>query len=400
VPLKLIAAQDIGGRDRDLLDAVIVDDHECSAHVVDVIKAALGGQSGLQVITDQGTPYLADATQDALEALEADHAPQREADPLGKATIERAFGTVKSIARPLLSLTDRLAQVLPQLARVELAKPITVLLITALLRAYQAGARAAGRADTARATIDEQTLISLAAHSRDQARAQDRSARLLLTRVHCVYRLNGPLQPLIRTLRPFGIEALQRAERAFAPNAHRDDIRDRTAYFAAIVRRCHDDLQCERDKRRRNRETLDRLEHDYQRRLAQQAAWRRDPARWLRDALDALCAHWQPHTRSLLCGGVGLGRSWLRGAIARLRELYGDTAATDIAATVFADFQRQWIDRLGPPGLDAIAALLRHHLPPPPTSDPTADCAQRFAAAILPSIGPPSRPDPPFGLRT
>lgn len=49
-------------------------------------------------------------TRDVLEQLGADHGPQREGDPLGKATIERAFGTVKSIARPLLAITDKLAE--------------------------------------------------------------------------------------------------------------------------------------------------------------------------------------------------------------------------------------------------------------------------------------------------
>src|SRR5512138_1486800 len=56
VPLKLVAAQDIGGRDESLFDAVVVDDHESAQHVIDVITAAIAGREGMQVITDQGTP--------------------------------------------------------------------------------------------------------------------------------------------------------------------------------------------------------------------------------------------------------------------------------------------------------------------------------------------------------
>lgn len=106
VPLKLVAAQDIGGRDEALFDAVIVDESESAAHVVQVLSEALAGHSGAQVLTDQGTPYMAEATQRAMDALAVEHAPQKEGDPIGKSTVERAFGSVKSIARPMLAVTD------------------------------------------------------------------------------------------------------------------------------------------------------------------------------------------------------------------------------------------------------------------------------------------------------
>lgn len=46
IPLKLIAAQDIGGRDGDLLDSIIVDDQESAELVVKAITEALHGQEG------------------------------------------------------------------------------------------------------------------------------------------------------------------------------------------------------------------------------------------------------------------------------------------------------------------------------------------------------------------
>ena len=61
VPLKLVAAQDIGGRDQDLFDSIIIDDRESADHVVQVITETLGDKEGQQVLTDQGTPYLAKA---------------------------------------------------------------------------------------------------------------------------------------------------------------------------------------------------------------------------------------------------------------------------------------------------------------------------------------------------
>ncbi len=91
--LKLIATQDIGGRDENLLESVIVDDHENADLVVQAFTEAIDGREGFQAIVDQGTPYMAKATREALEALGAEHAPQVEGNPTDKATIERAFGT-------------------------------------------------------------------------------------------------------------------------------------------------------------------------------------------------------------------------------------------------------------------------------------------------------------------
>ncbi len=82
VSLKLVAAQDIGGRDENLFDQVVIDDHEDAEHVVNVLVAAIAGQQAIQIITDQGTPYMAKATRDALDQLGAEHAPHiRSAKP-------------------------------------------------------------------------------------------------------------------------------------------------------------------------------------------------------------------------------------------------------------------------------------------------------------------------------
>lgn len=399
--LKLIAAQDIGGRDMDLLDDVLVDDHESAELVIEVLTAALQDMPGQQAVTDQGTPYMAQATRDALEQLGADHAPQREADPLGKATIERAFGTIKRLARPLLSLTDRIADAVQALRNVELAKAVTTVLLTALLRAYQAGARAAHRADVQRAGLDEQTLMRVAQQSRQQAHAEDTSARLLLSHIHHAYQIGTPVKAFIRAFRRFPLPVLRRAERAFASQAHRDDIRQRQSYFAALVRRFDDDYRTEQTLKQRHQQTLQQLDRQAENHAAQIQRWADHPQEHLDAALTALASQWQPATGSLLLDGAGLGRAWLKDALATLVRTHDLPTTRDIAAGTFDAFSRRHHDQLGPAGSAAIEAVLHQHLDHlPPTAGATAHCANRLAAAILNTTGPPPRPDPSPPLRT
>jgi transposase InsO family protein len=396
-PLKLIAAQDIGGRDTDLLDAVIVEDHESAKLVSQVLTEAVQDipqSQALQVLTDQGTPYMAQLTRDLLEQLEMDHAPQREGDPLGKATVERAFATIKQIARPLLAITDRIADAIEALRNVELAKALTTVLLTALLRAYQAGARAAHRAAEARGELDEQALVRAAQNSRQQAHAEDRSARMLLEHIHSAYQIGGPVAEFIRAFRRCPLLVLHRAERAFGAQAHRDDIRDRKSYFAAIVRRIADEHRTEQAIKQRQDEEMDERRRQAAKHKSQLRHWTDNPGEQLQAALGALAAQWHPSSQSLLFDGVGLGSAWLKDSLERLRELHGAVAASDIASGTFDAFARQQCDPLGPAGIAAIEATLRDHL------RSIGDCAHRFAGANLKETGPPSRPDPSPLLRT
>ncbi len=75
------------------------------------------------------------------------------------------------------------------------------MLLTALLRAYQAGARAEKRAQAERAPADEKTLLCVARKARQHARADDNSTRLLLTHIHTAYRLDIGIVRFIRTFR-------------------------------------------------------------------------------------------------------------------------------------------------------------------------------------------------------
>lgn len=399
VPLKLVAAQDVGGRDLDLLDSVVVDDHESAEIVARVLTEALADAPGAQVIVDQGTPYMAQATVDALDALEAEHAPQREGDPRGKSTIERAFETLKSVARPLLELTDRVAAALPALRQPALAIATARLVVASMLRAYQHGARAAHRATDARSAVEPEELSRRAAEHREQARATDRSARLLLAHVHDLYDLPGSRKSFVDSLRRYPLEVLQRAEQAFRDQVRRDDIRDRRSYFAAIVRRFHEEHRRETERRQR--------QHDQQRRLAEQTVrqqardrvLRDDPATALRKGLEAIAAMWRPDQGRLFLGGEGLGTGLLLLAIGNLVAQLGPAAARDTAVGAFADFALERVDSLGPAGIAAVRTILDEKLDQLAPSTERAPCRPVDASAILGNDGPKQRPPPSAALR-
>lgn len=399
VPLKLVAAQDVGGRDQDLFDSVVVDDHESAEIVAQVLAESLADTPGAQVIVDQGTPYMARATLDALEGLEAEHAPQREGEPQAKATIERAFETAKGLARPLLELTDRLASTLPSLHQSALAIATTRLVLTSVLRAYQYGARAARRALDARGAVDPEELSRRAAEHREEARATDRSARLLLGHIHDIYDLPGPRKAFVDSLHRYPIEVLQRAEQAFRDQVHRDDIRDRRSYFAAIVRRFHEEHRRETQRRQRQRDEHRRLAEQTARDQARDQARRDEPATALSHALVAIAAMWRPEQGRLLFGGVGIGTGLLDSALGHLVALLGPAVARDTAHGVFADFSLACADRLGPTGIAAVRDILVAKLDALAPSSELAACRPLDASAILGKDGPKQRPPPSAALR-
>jgi len=185
--LKLVGVQDIGGRAESLFDAVLIDTRESADHVEAAFRAVLADCPGVQAITDQGTPYMAEQTRAALANLDAEHAPQKEGDPTGKSTVEKGFDSLKRIGRPLLALSGTLAELVPSLRSPDLAVPFARLVVGTVLRAYQAGARGAHRAFEARDGASEDTLVRAAARAREAARVDDRSARLLLAHLHGLY---------------------------------------------------------------------------------------------------------------------------------------------------------------------------------------------------------------------
>jgi hypothetical protein len=389
IKLKLIGSQDVGGRDNDLLDSIIVDTREDAARVEQVFRDSLANLEGAQAITDQGTPYMAELTRKALEDLEIDHAPQREGDPLGKATIERAFGTVKTIAAPIFALTGRLARHCPSLGRPELATAFARLVVTFLLRAYQAGARAAHRADEQRGGLDEQTLARLAAENRDKAHAELRSKRMLLEHIYQTLGMNGSKTEFIRQFSSRPLPVLESAQKDFGRQAHRDDIRSRTGYFAWFVKKHLDVYNQQQAKLRGQRERDQQRAADEQRKVQREHAWKENPAQWLMDALKTIAAFWLPDTAVLAGGGAGPGTAWMRGAIARLVELHGTRAALDIAHGTADVFGRAAIAEIGEQGVSAVLETLFDELRRvTPQHVHSRKVAEQFVATILARDGP------------
>ena len=396
VPLKLVAAQDVGGRDQDLLDSVIVDVRECADHVISVLRASLDGAPGAQVITDQGTPYMAQATVRATEMLEAEHAPQREADPLGKATIERAFGTVKSIARPLLPLTDRIASDWPPPMPAHPAMPFARLVIAAPLPAYPAGPPATRTALEARGSVDPATPAKLAEESRERARALESSARLRLAHIHEIYEIGGSRRAFVDCFRHYPMPVLESAERAFRSQVGRDDIKNRAAYFGAIVRAHHDELRALRARQAHEAsEDERRARQDAEHRHRDQAH-RQDPAGLLHQALQLLSKQWDARKGELRLDGRGLPRGWILKALTLLREHHRHDAASDIALGVLHRFELGSPAEL--PAIHAVRSVLEELLeaPHPEHHDHSADPPQ--AAAILCNTSREQRPPPPARL--
>jgi hypothetical protein len=395
IPLKLVAAQDLGGRDQALFDAVLVDDHESADHVVRVLTEALASHPGAQVLTDQGTPYMASTVYEALQQLEIEHAPQKEGDPTAKATLERAFRSAKTFAAPLLRLTDRLADHIPALRNTELAKSATRVLLTAVLRAYQAGARATRRALQTRDGLDPETLSRTAEASREQARATDRSSRLLLARIHSLYQLPGDSQRFVNALYQCPLEVLRQAEQIFQGQVHRDDIRDRASYFAAIVRRLYQGWRRRRAGEERERAHRQREERERAALEAEHAALRADPIRWLRHGFAVLESVWQPDVGRLPFDGRGPGGGTLSAAIERLVELFGSMAARDAARGAFHGFRQEREKVLGADALDAIKVVFEKRLDKVTSLDAKLQIAPDFPAVILPPTGGKRRPPPP-----
>lgn len=400
MPLKLVGVQDIGARDSRLFDSVVLDERECADHVVNAIADAINGREGIQVLTDQGTPYLAQQTRDAIDALCATHAPQREGDPQGKATVERGFGSLKQIAAPLLSLTDRIADALPALRSVELATATARLVVSVVLRAYQAGARAARAAIAARDGLDEDALVRAAARAREQAVATERSVKLWLQHVYDLYSFDVARDRFVRELRAYPLAALKDAEARLRSQLHRADLRSLFRYYASLVRTASEEHARERALERQMLDERDRAERAAAARSARIEHMQARPNDWLRDALVMMAAQWLPTNRALLFDGAGaLGA--LRAALERLVAVNGSRPAADIACGVFAHFVLHHHDRLGDAGVDAIEAIVQRELErlhtrahTPGDSKSTADDAARI---ILP-LGLFRRPRPPEPL--
>jgi hypothetical protein len=353
VDLKLVGVQDLGDRERALFEAFAIDPRECAALVEQVVADAAAGLEGIQLVTDQGTPYVAQAAQQAYDAIGIEHAPQREGTPTDKATVERAFGTVKNALAPILGLLDRLALAVPQLQQPELAQGVATLLVATFLRVYAAGRRHLGHPldghdpDVLRTVVEEQ---------RDKARAEDRSVRLLLEALHAQYAMPGSPEAFVRAFRHYPLDDLKEAERRIRARACRCHVRACDRYFAAVVRDVHEHAKRRRAAERRQRIAGAQARRDRAAAAARAADLDAHPERRLLEGLDILADTYLPGAGAFVMGGQ-LARLWLRRAV--------DTifATTPLGATdVIEAHLRSWLaahPTIPQPLCDAVRRVLR-----------------------------------------
>lgn len=301
VDLKLTATQDLGAREQRLWEAFALDEHETTDLVARVVAEAAAGREGLQHITDQGTPFLAEAAKAAYDALGLEHTPQKEGAPTEKATVERAFHTGKSALAPLLALTNRLAEAFPSLRRPDLAQKLGTLLFAVFLRVYIAGRRHLGHPldghdpDAVRAIIEDQ---------RHRAHAEDRSVRLFLEAIHAEYAMPGSREAFVRAFRRYPLEDLHEAERRFRPYACRCIARLCDRYFAAVVRDVHEQGQRRRAAERAARRVASEARHAQADATRRAADLNEHPERRLVEGLDLLADTWQPERRRFAADGL------------------------------------------------------------------------------------------------
>jgi hypothetical protein len=378
VDLKLVGVQDIGDRERCLYDAFVVDVCESSALITTAVTDAAAGREGLQFITDQGTPYLAEAAQQAYAAIGLEHAPQREGTPTEKATVERGFATVKNALTPIFDVLNRIAAAAPTLRQPVLARHVATLLVATFLRVYAAGRRHLGHPlegqdpDVLRVIIEEQ---------RERARAEDRSVRLFLEAIHAEYAMEGSCEAFVRTFRRYPLEDLREAERRFRAHACRCKVRVCDRYFAAVVRDVHDTGVARRSAERQQR----RCEGQARRARTDAAQRAADldthPERRLHEGLDLLAETWLSDSSRFVHDGQ-LARVWIRRAIAVIHAREPVAAADCIEVHV-----RSWL-AARPNAPAALCEAVRGVLRAVITEVHQAAETQSLAALIGATLGP------------
>lgn len=339
VPLKVVAFQDPGGRHLSPWESFVVESEENHEIVLDALTPAIRGREGMQVVVDQGTPYMAGAVKDACEDLGLLHEPQKEGTPTEKATKERQFGVVKHFLGPLLDLTRKLAEAVPALRDVEIAKATGRLLLGTYLRIYVAAsaARETNRPD------DPVVLEEVAKAQREAAVAEGRSRKLTLEAIFDRYQFEGSRRDFVRAHRHRRIEDIEEAERRFAAQVAEGKIRHPLRYFAGILHRVVEERAeaRRREASQRRREAKNRARREAERRSA--AIWQQhleeDPERRLVEGLRQIAAHYLPDRDELFNGGVGHGTKEVRDALERCRRQSGGAAAhrAEVAWRIFEE---------------------------------------------------------------
>jgi len=392
IPMKIVAAQDPGNRKKKLWESFEVTSREDSQTVIKVISEALKENPGAQVLTDQGTPYMAQATEEALEELELDHVPQKEGAPTEKAPKERAFGIVKQALKPLSDLTNRLSEKLPALRNPELAQSLGRILLAVYLRVYCAAAHNTTHPlegkdpEVVRAVVEEQ---------RAKARAELRSKRLFLTEMHRAYNFRVPLKKFLRAHRRFHLEDIKEAERRLRIQLAKKAVHAPYFYFVAVLRNLAEEMSRKRAKKRARLLALAREQEQWEKdreeltRREKQAQFQ--PELHLTEGLDFVRRNWIPRDRILLARGRGYGTRFIREGLTTMKKQDPYTLQ-DRAQAVWTAWSKEMKNE-DPEKIRQVhqvfEELLREFLPSPPSTPELVACRM--------GLRPKTRNRPPNG---
>lgn len=326
IPLKLIGCQDPGDRHRELLATFSLSTTETADLVAKTADTLFEKLPGIQFVTDQGTPYMAETIQQLCAAREVEHAPAPEGMPTAKATLERSFGTLKQALAPLLELTRRAAAAIPALRDVALAQSLGTLLFATALRIYTFASRERPASQVLAA--DRELLALVAEDNRERSRSETRSRRLLLEQIHREYGMPGGQENFVRRFKDRPLEDLRESLTRLAATRCCCRIEKPDRYFAAILWRVGLANSARRARRRRDEiaRAKDRLQTAE---LERQAAWRRGhPEDAVLRGLDLIAGEYRPERGDFHVGGRLFGLAPLRSA---LRHLLASTSMPDEA---------------------------------------------------------------------
>jgi hypothetical protein len=393
VKLKVTAAMDPGNRHRQTWQAFAVEAAETGQVIADTIGRAVADRPGTQVITDQGKPFLADLSRAAYDAMHADHAPCAEGAPTQKAPMERSFGIVKRLLEPLAELTRKLAELIPELRRDDIARPVGALLLATYLRVFELG-----HLDRAHPleSADPQLLRDIADEQREKSRHEIDSKRLLLGEIFDGLGCTGSRDRFIRNFRHHHLEDIQAAQRDLAQNwwcCCRVHAPDR--YFAKVLWNAAIAGRERRERDRRRRGADAELLRGQRAAAAGETFLAQHPDELLRRGLDLVVTQCQTSLgRELLRARRGPGPAGVTRAIRLIRATHPAVHLDIVEAT-----WRAWSSSSTPPPaalLDVARQLLDGSLNP---AAPTTPLTLPDLGEIFTMRARENNSRPPPGLR-
>jgi hypothetical protein len=295
---------------------------------------------------------------------------------LAKATLERSFRSVKDALAPLVRLTARVADAVPALRRADFAVAVARVLVGTFLAVDLAARRSTLGTGPA---PHPDAFAALAEQAREKARADDRSRKLTLVRIHEEYDMPGSRADFVRRLRRHRVEDLLEAERRMGRYACRCHAKLCDRYFASIVRRVHREQGAERAaERQRTIANVARRQATAQL-VAQLAQRNEQPDEWVVNGLERVAAQWCTSAAGFVLGRSDPLRGELRRACARLVESDA-LRARDRAEVAWRRWDSSRTD-LDDTARRAVRAALERTLEE--TLSPTPPSTARLADTIL-----------------